>query len=153
MTRAARATKIACDNRKQKSYGVNRPLHVPFTSTLLFFFLLSSSNPVPSMVRSLGQMNSDKTRLFIATEPVRRDSKHKTLGITVCHVIALMVLFLLRLWILSLSYCAILAWRSWILCSLLCLGTLVAEPSWSSQDRVCWQGGEKNYNLLLAAPN
>ena len=28
MTRAARATKIACDNRKQKSYRVNRPLHV-----------------------------------------------------------------------------------------------------------------------------
>ena len=26
MTRAARATKIACDNRKQKSYRVNRPL-------------------------------------------------------------------------------------------------------------------------------
>ena len=25
MTRAARATKIACDNRKQKSYRVNRP--------------------------------------------------------------------------------------------------------------------------------
>ena len=28
MTRAARATKIACDNRKQKSYRVNRPLRV-----------------------------------------------------------------------------------------------------------------------------
>ena len=27
MTRAARALKIACDNRKQKSYRVNRPLH------------------------------------------------------------------------------------------------------------------------------
>ena len=27
MTRAARVTKIACDNRKQKSYRVNRPLH------------------------------------------------------------------------------------------------------------------------------
>ena len=27
MTRAARAIKIACDNRKQKSYRVNRPLH------------------------------------------------------------------------------------------------------------------------------
>ena len=26
VTRAARATKIACDNRKQKSYRVNRPL-------------------------------------------------------------------------------------------------------------------------------
>ena len=26
MTRAAHATKIACDNRKQKSYRVNRPL-------------------------------------------------------------------------------------------------------------------------------
>ena len=26
MTRAARTTKIACDNRKQKSYRVNRPL-------------------------------------------------------------------------------------------------------------------------------
>ena len=26
MTRAARAIKIACDNRKQKSYRVNRPL-------------------------------------------------------------------------------------------------------------------------------
>ena len=26
MTQAARATKIACDNRKQKSYHVNRPL-------------------------------------------------------------------------------------------------------------------------------
>ena len=26
MTRAARALKIACDNRKQKSYPVNRPL-------------------------------------------------------------------------------------------------------------------------------
>ena len=25
MTRAARATKIACDNREQKSYRVNRP--------------------------------------------------------------------------------------------------------------------------------
>ena len=25
MTQAARAIKIACDNRKQKSYGVNRP--------------------------------------------------------------------------------------------------------------------------------
>ena len=28
MTRAARAIKIACDNRKQKSYSVNRPLRV-----------------------------------------------------------------------------------------------------------------------------
>ena len=27
MTRAARATKIACDNRKQKSSRVNQPLH------------------------------------------------------------------------------------------------------------------------------
>ena len=26
LTRAARAIKIACDNRKQKLYGVNRPL-------------------------------------------------------------------------------------------------------------------------------
>ena len=28
MTRAARATKFACENRKQKSYRVNRPLEV-----------------------------------------------------------------------------------------------------------------------------
>ena len=27
MTRAARAIKIACDNRKQKSYRVNRPIY------------------------------------------------------------------------------------------------------------------------------
>ena len=32
MTRAARAIKIACDNRKQKSYRVNRPLHTEFES-------------------------------------------------------------------------------------------------------------------------
>ena len=33
MTRAASATKIACDNRKQKSYRVNRPLTVPVSGT------------------------------------------------------------------------------------------------------------------------
>ena len=33
MTRAARALKIACDNRKQKSYRVNQPLHVVFSLT------------------------------------------------------------------------------------------------------------------------
>ena len=35
MTRAARATKIACDNRKQKSYRVNRPLNLLFWDVLL----------------------------------------------------------------------------------------------------------------------
>ena len=34
MTRAARATKIACDNREQKSYRVNRPLRWIYTVQL-----------------------------------------------------------------------------------------------------------------------
>ena len=37
-TRAARAIKIACDNRKQKSYRVNRPLHFLSTYILLTAF-------------------------------------------------------------------------------------------------------------------
>ena len=39
MTRAARSTKIACDNLKQKSYRVNRPLDFSFISPLLLFFM------------------------------------------------------------------------------------------------------------------
>ena len=34
MMRAACATKIACDNRKQKSYRVNRPLEISITKVL-----------------------------------------------------------------------------------------------------------------------
>ena len=38
MTRAARAIKIACDNRKQKSYRVNRPLEIIRDQRLFEFY-------------------------------------------------------------------------------------------------------------------
>ena len=65
-TRAARAIKIACDNRKPKSYRVNRPLDINKSTTdaknNTFFFLSSIQFLVSFVSYSLSYVHYHKKK-------------------------------------------------------------------------------------------
>ena len=61
MTRAARATKIACDNREQKSYHVNRPLYTLSRFLPKDFFFRYDGDDVPDTMNVHGVYDTSTT--------------------------------------------------------------------------------------------